>query len=129
MNKSILLVDEDPSVLTLLTQLFEGQSVRVLRSRNQSEALEVLGRNYVLVDLVVVNIMINRSGSEFSRNIAVVRPGVPVLLMSAFVDEGAIRVEAMKQCGFEDNWLPDDRGILEAVMSALARDRTSATGR
>ena len=129
MNKSILVVDEDPSVLTFLTLLFEVEGIRVLRSRTKSEAFEVMGRTYVPVDLVLTNMMIERPGADFTREIALVRPGIPVLLMSAFVDEEVIRVEAMKKCGFEGNWIPDDRGVLEAVKSALEKTRTSATGR
>jgi DNA-binding response OmpR family regulator len=128
-NKSILVVDEDPEVLTLLTLLFEQEGVRVLRSRTRSEAFEVLSRNYVPVDLVVANMLIDRPGSDFSREVARVRPGVSVLLMSSLVDEEVIRVEVMKRCGLEENWIPDDRGVLEAVMSALVKTRSRATAR
>jgi len=126
-NKSILVVDENPEVLTFLTLLFEEEGIRVLRSRTKSEAFEVLGRDYVPIDLVLTNMMIDRPGSDFSREVAQIRPGVTVLLMSALVDEEVIRVEAMKRCGFEDNWIPDDRGVLEAVVSALEKTRTNAT--
>jgi len=126
-GKSILLVDGDPEVLTFLTLLFEEKGVRVLRARTASEALEVLQRDYVPVDLVLTNIMINSPGSEFARDATRTRPGVAVLLMSAFVDEEVIRVEVMKRSDFAGNSMPDDQGVVKAVMSALSKTRVSAS--
>ena len=121
MHKSVLLVDEDPDVLSSLTQLLESDSLRVLRARNKPEAREILGRPYVPVDLVVANMMLARMGSpDFVMEVNDIRPGVPVLYMSAFVEEEVVRVEPMNNysdCGFTRG---DEQGFLHAVFSALS---------
>ncbi len=114
LNKSILVVDEDPEVLGFLTMLFEARDIRVLRARSGSEAAQVLSRPYVPVDLIVANIMLPDTG-----RLAYLRPGVSLLYMSAFIDSGVIRIVPTG----------DDRGLLEAALSSLARPRTLAIGR
>jgi len=120
LSKSVLILDEDPEVLTFLTQLLEARKLRVLRARSKSEAFEILNRAYVPVDLVVANLMLTGvGGPDFTRHVADLRPHVPVMYMSAFIDSGVIRVEAMSGVGYAEFPGADDRGVMKAVFSAL----------
>jgi len=132
LNKSILLLDEDPEILAFLTVLLEERGPRVLRARSRMEMLEILSRPYVQVDLILANIVITHlSDSDFEQEVASLRTRVPVLYMSAFVEQGVIRIEMMKRpypvqgsmtlsssagfaAGEEDN-------VINAVISALTR--------
>ncbi len=130
MSKSILVVDQDSDVLGFLTLLFEARDVRVLRARTRPEALELLGRQYVPVDLVLANLMTAQmERSDLSVDVASLRPGVPVLYMSAFVDSGMIRIEALKSLSVSGLTAADERGVLEAVLAEIARPRAIASGR
>jgi DNA-binding response OmpR family regulator len=129
LSKSILLIDEDPEVLAFLTLLLEERGMRVLRARTRAEALDIFNRDYVPVDLVLANMMMSQMiGGGFEREVARVRALVPVLYMTAFVEDGVIRVEAMKHPDLSGHSAADDRGFVEAVMSALGRTRVRVTG-
>jgi DNA-binding response OmpR family regulator len=129
LSKSILLIDEDPEVLAFLTLLLEERGVRVLRARSRAEALDIFSRDYVPVDLVLANMMMpHMIGGGFEREMARIRACVSVLYMTAFVEEGVIRVEAMRHPDLSGHSAADDRGFIEAVMAALNRSQVRATG-
>jgi DNA-binding response OmpR family regulator len=129
-SKSILVIDQDPDILGFLTLLFEARDIRVLRARTRAEALELLGREYVPVDLVLANLMTAQmENSDLCADVASLRRGVPVIYMSAFVDSGAIRIEALKSLSGSGLAAADGRGVLEAVLAALTRSRAAASGR
>jgi DNA-binding NtrC family response regulator len=123
-NKSVLIVDEDRDVLGFLTLLFEYRKLRVLRARTRAEAAEILGRQNVPVHAVLANMMAARiDAADFAREVAGIRPGLPVVYMSAFVDSGVIRIEAMRPTATHD-----ERGVLEAVLSAVEPRGAGASG-
>ena len=137
MSKSILLLDEDPEVLAFLTVLYEERGVRVLRARSRTEAMEVLGRTFVPVDLILANIVITHlSDTDFEQDVANLREGIPILYMSAFVEDGVYRVEVMKRpydapgdWGTENSppaAPPANEGVVNAVMAALSKKSARA---
>jgi len=130
LSKSVLILDEDPEILTFLTHLLEARKLRVLRARTKAEAFEILSREYIPVGLVLANLMLTRMGGpDFRRQVADIRKGVSVIYMSAFVDSGVIRIEAMQggtSAGFSG---PDERGVLDAVLSTLKGTRAAAASR
>jgi CheY-like chemotaxis protein len=128
-NKTILVIDRDPDILGYLTLQFEACEVRVLRARTRAEAIEILSLPFVPCDLVLANLMMSRMGGpDFCREVSATRPGVPVVYMSAFVDAGVIRMEAMQQIDESGLGAADERGVLEAVLSTLAKPQTRASG-
>ena len=130
MSKAILVVDQDPDVLGFLTLLFEARDLRVLRARTRAEALELLGLDYVPVDLVLANLMTAQmESSDLGIDVAHLRPGVPVMYMSAFVESGVIRVEALKSLSHSGLAAADERGVIESVLSTLEKPRARAFGR
>jgi CheY-like chemotaxis protein len=127
LSKSVLLLDENTDVLAFLTQLLETRGIRVLRARSKSEALEILGRGYVSADLVLANLTVARMDQAgLTREIGSIRRRLPVIFMSAFVDSGVIRVEVMNRV--ETVGFPgvDERGVIEAVLSALRNSAARA---
>ena len=128
MSKSILLVDGDAEVLTLLTQMFERQGFRALRARTKREALELVSRSYVPVDLVLANMMLTDVPAiRFEEQITHLRGPIPVVYMAAFVDQNLIRVEAMQRPDLSGSSTGDERGVVEAVISALERGKVRST--
>jgi CheY-like chemotaxis protein len=129
-HPSILIVDEDPDVLGFLTLLFETRDIRVLRARSRSEAMEVLRKPFVPLHLIVANIMTaNMGGQNFCDTVTTLRPGVSVIYMSAFVDSGVIRIEAIKRLNLSGMASADERGILDSVLSELSKPQARASGR
>jgi DNA-binding NtrC family response regulator len=129
MYQSVLIVEKDPDVLIFLTLLFEARGLRILRARSKSEALGILRRTFIPVDLVLAGLARGSAedrieAEDFAAQLSELRPATLLLHMNAFLDEGMIRIEAMKPadvCGFVAS---DRRGVLAAVMSALGEERT-----
>jgi CheY-like chemotaxis protein len=126
MCKSVLILDPDPNVLALLTSVLEGadaqrnMKMRVLRARTVGEAVDVLQRNYVPVDLVLSN---SGFGSdEVTRQLTEARPKVPVMFMSSISDDSTVRIQgpSSDQAG--------SPGVLRAVVAALDTPVVRAAG-
>jgi len=136
-SRSVLVVDPDPDVLTLLSVILEGPKssgekaldktgMRVLRARSVGEAMEVLGREYVPVDLVLSNFELSHDrGENIADRVREVRPRVPVLFMSAINDRQTVRIHGLKSDGSGMSPAICDHGLVRAVMAAL--DRPQAT--
>jgi DNA-binding response OmpR family regulator len=121
-NRSVLVVDSNPDVLALVSVILDGPKMRVLRARNITEAVDVLSREYVPVDLVL-------SSADMLDRIRMVRPNVPVLQMSAVTDSETIRIHGLSSKVGEPDVM-DNRGLFRAVVAALepagAATRTAA---
>jgi CheY-like chemotaxis protein len=132
-NKSILVLDEDPDILVFLTVLLEECGIRVLRARSRAEALELVRRRFVAIDLILANIVITHlSDTNFEKDIANLRAGIPILYMSAFVEDGAIRIEMMKRPHSvsgtgESSSAIENESLVNVVMGALTKSRTRAS--
>ncbi|MDE3196721.1 MAG: hypothetical protein KGN84_10280 [Acidobacteriota bacterium] len=114
-SRSVLVVDNDPNVLALLTSILEGPrsasrpKIRVLRARSADEAAEVLDRQYIPVDLVLSNQMFS-TVDEFRVRALSIRPQVPVLYVSTISDDATIRIQDPAMTG---------GGLLRAVVAAF----------
>lgn len=116
-SRSVLVVDSDPNILALLTSILEGPKtaarpkIRVLRARTVQEAMEVLDRHYVPVDLILSNRTFSGQESENIGECARgIRPNVPLMYMSSITDEATIRIE---------DPTTDRAGLLRAVVAAF----------
>ena len=69
----------------MLNELLTGLGFSVLQAANGAEAVDLARGHDGVIDLVVTDmVMPVMSGQELARNLAVVRPGVRILYMSAF---------------------------------------------
>jgi DNA-binding NtrC family response regulator len=114
--RSVLIVDDDQAMREMLVSLLEADGFEAKEAEGAEEALERLrDRDYgaVLSDIR----MPGKSGVELLGEVRTVRPGTPVLLMTAF---GSIdsAVEAMRAGAFDYVTKPFNR---EAVLFALER--------
>ncbi len=83
--RTILLVEDEDGVRAVLNELLTGLGFSVLQAANGAEAVELARGHDGVIDLVVTDmVMPVMSGQELARNLAVVRPGVRILYMSAF---------------------------------------------
>lgn len=82
----ILVVDDDPLVLESTAAMLEELGHVVLEARSGEEALSLLRQTRTL-DLVVTDYaMPGLDGLEVARQIAEVRPGIPVVLASGYAE-------------------------------------------
>ncbi len=92
---SILLVEDDAEVASMIMDLLEGLGFDVIHAASGVSALGALANGRV-IDLVLSDIMMpgGMNGIELAREIRARRPGVPILLSSGYSD--AFREEAEK---------------------------------
>ena len=116
--KTILVVDDEPAILDLLTTLLHGEGFRVLSAADGAAALERLGREGV--DVVITDGMMPRLGGVALIRAMRERPEtreVPVILVSAALKP---LLEGLGPCRF----LPkpfDLNAILATITRALGQ--------
>ena len=81
-GRSVLVVDDEPYIVDLVTDLLEGEGYRVRRAHDGIAALEEVDR--ATPDLVVADVMMPRLDG-FALAARLRERGVPTILMSAAV--------------------------------------------
>jgi two-component system, cell cycle sensor histidine kinase and response regulator CckA len=93
-GRHILYLDDDASLVSLVTRLLGRQGYRVSGFIDQQEALAAIRKNPNAFDLVVTDYnMPGMSGLDVAREIRALRADLPVAVASGFVDE-ALQVQA-----------------------------------
>ena len=85
----ILVVDDDPVVLRVVSRLLTADGYRVLTAPDGQAAWELLQRPPPEpVDLVLTDVrMPHMGGAELGRHVSTSRPEIPVLYMTGFTVE------------------------------------------
>jgi CheY-like chemotaxis protein len=89
-DATILLVDDDPAVRDVTAMMLEDLGYGVIEADNGAAALDLLSKG-ARVDLMLADFsMPGMTGAELTREVAVSRPGLPVLLVTGYADERAV---------------------------------------
>ena len=121
--KNVLVVDDEEDILILLKLILETHGYRALLARGPEAALRLLGQDNLTVDLLLTDVVMpGMNGTDLALATRKLRPGLPVLFMSGFVDTDAVRVKVwddavrfLKKPFTEDIFLGNIREILGAV--------------
>lgn len=126
---TLLLVDDEPSVLSALRRLFRAPGYRLLQATSGQEALLVLGSEHV--DMVISDMrMPGMDGAELLKQVRQLRPTVTRILLTGYADiqstiaainEGEIHRYVAKP------W--DDQDLLLIARDALERKALEAENR
>ena len=125
---SVLVVDEEPEVLSFFAKILDANGMRALLARNATEAIGIARRGYVPIDLVLTDIALKTevakpdltSGQEMVDRLRRLRPEIRALYMSAHLDAEIIRIELMER-GFQTtSKSSDDTGLIESIQGAAA---------
>jgi signal transduction histidine kinase/ActR/RegA family two-component response regulator len=80
-GEHILVVDDEPSLVSVLTKYLRRQGYRVTAAGSAEEALRVAGESASGIDLAVTDLtMPGMNGAQLARALAQRRPGIPVIL-------------------------------------------------
>jgi CheY-like chemotaxis protein len=88
-DQTILLVEDEPSLRSLVARILRREGYTVLSAANAEDAVEAVRRHagrplhLLLTDVVLPA----RNGRELAAEIALLRPGVPAIFMSGYSDE------------------------------------------
>jgi CheY-like chemotaxis protein len=88
MSLTILCIDDEPNVLVVRKMLLESVGYRVLLAESGPQGLEILQRENVHTVIVDYK-MPDMTGSEVAEHIRGFRPGMPIIMLSAYIDLSA----------------------------------------
>jgi len=116
----IMIIDDDEDVLTTLRVLLKSEGHTVIPMTDGLEAMEYL-RSLERIDLLLVDLrMAPVDGMELIRVAREVRPEMPILVVSAYLDENAIkRIEDLGCRGYIHKPFTAEK-VVEQVQTILA---------
>jgi two-component system cell cycle sensor histidine kinase/response regulator CckA len=127
-TKTVLVIDDQPSVLIVVKAMLESGLSNVLLAQDADSALRLVESENLPIDLILTDVTVrDTSGIDLANRILAVRPGVKLMFMSAFVDGEVVRVKLLEQAPGELGPLGKD-GLVECVRRKLA-DSSSSNGR
>ncbi len=85
MEKTLLLVDDEPNILSALTRLLRRDSYRILTAQSGAEGLEILKNEHVCV-IVSDQRMSGMIGSEFLAQAKLIRPETVRIILSGYTE-------------------------------------------
>ena len=80
---TLLIADDDPVALALLAEVLAGEGYAVRAASGGAACLELAAREPVELAIVVLR-MPDMDGLEVIRRLAVIRPGMPIIILTAF---------------------------------------------
>jgi len=117
---SVLVVDEEPSILVFIARVLDVGGMRALLARNGSEAVGIAERNYIPIDLILINAaVLELREPELLDKLHRIRPGVRDLRMAACVDHSVVRIQlivggtGMKTAACDD-------GLVESIRKSAS---------
>ena len=119
-QRTILVVDDDLSVLGVIRAMLETGEYNVLLAHSAEIALHFAQRDDLRLDLMLVDVMMpDMTGPELAEKILNVRPHLKVLFMSGFADSEVVRVKVLDRAlGFLPKPFTSD-GLIERVTKVL----------
>lgn len=125
-SETILLVEDEDGVRSLITMLLERNGYAVLEARDAEEALKLCAGKNPDIHLLLTDLILPRmTGRELAERTAMFRPNVKILFMSGYTDDAVLRH------GVLDSGTPflqkpfSMEALLEKVRNLL--DRAAAT--
>jgi CheY-like chemotaxis protein len=115
-DETILVVEDDPDVLAMITSLLGKYGYLVISATNGEEGLKLAETYSEGIDLVLSDIMMPRmNGHELVKALKETRPEVKVLLMSGYDDaqDGLVEIPEIVFKPFRPN------GLLKRIREAL----------
>jgi two-component system, cell cycle sensor histidine kinase and response regulator CckA len=84
-SETILVVEDEPEVRDLVTNILQGEGFKVVAAQNGEEALRAAESNVGNIDLVLTDIVMpGMSGGELVQQLIALQPEMRVLYMSGY---------------------------------------------
>jgi PAS domain S-box-containing protein len=99
-NETILLVDDEQSILQMEKKILERMGYRVMAMTDSMEALEVFKANPQNFDLIISDMtMPNVTGDQLAKELIAIRPDIPVIISTGFSER--LNEEQAEQMGIK----------------------------
>ena len=128
-SKTILVVDDDLSVLGVIKVMLECGNFNVLLAHSAESALRFVERTDLTIDLMLTDVVMPEiSGPELADQALLIRPHLKVLFMSGFTESEVVRVKVLDRAiGFLPKPFTSD-GLLERLEAILSAPRRLGAG-
>ncbi len=91
-SETVLLAEDEDAVRKLARRTLEALGYRVMDARGGAEALALARETDGPIDLLLTDVVMpDISGSTLAKELQALRPGVPVLFMTGYTDDAAVR--------------------------------------
>jgi len=91
-SRTVLVVDDEPEVLELAVEILKRVGYSVLEAADGAAALELARRHEGEIHLLVTDmVMPGLSGRDLAERLRVIRNALPVLYISGYVQDAAVR--------------------------------------
>ncbi len=88
----VLVIDDEPQVLSIITSLLDHHDCNVLTSDNGKEALDIIERHHNDLDLVILDVqMPDMTGDKVYSQLKEIKPGLKVLITSGHAEYIALK--------------------------------------
>jgi two-component system, cell cycle sensor histidine kinase and response regulator CckA len=126
--KTILVVDDDLSVLSVIKCMLECGDYNVMMAHNAESALRMADREDLTIDLMLIDVVMpDLTGPDLAERILAIRPHLKVLFMSGCTESEVVRVKILDRAlGFLPKPFTSD-SLLERVQKVLSPPTRSAT--
>jgi two-component system cell cycle sensor histidine kinase/response regulator CckA len=92
LRETILLVDDEPQVVTLVREMLLREGYTVLGAGDGEEALQIAGNKETRIDMLLTDIVMPQlNGRELADRLKSMRAGLKVLYMSGFMKEAILK--------------------------------------
>jgi signal transduction histidine kinase/CheY-like chemotaxis protein len=119
----ILLVDDEPNIRSALGRLLVRYGFDVLLAEGGLEALEILRRDLGVRAVLSDIVMPDMNGIALARAVTVLRPELPMILMSGYTSDGTTELEELDMPFLQKPFSGTDvvRMLLDVLDAARAR--------
>ena len=84
-QRSVLLVEDEPGILTLVTHILRAQGFAVLRANSATEAIALAAAHAGRIDLLLTDVMMpEMNGRDLARALIATNPGLRTVFMSGY---------------------------------------------
>lgn len=120
--ETILLVEDEEAVRTLIRKILHRSGYAVLEARNGGEALQLADQHAGMIDLLLTDVVMpSMNGPQLVQRLGALRPQMKVVYMSGYLDSAlASHANVRRATYLAKPFTPDE--LARAVRAALDAD-------
>jgi two-component system, cell cycle sensor histidine kinase and response regulator CckA len=125
-GSTVLVVDDDPRILTVVAIILAARGYRVLKSAGPADAIKIFEEKSAEIDILLLDVtMPGMTGPELNVRLQELKPNLPALFMTGYAEAASIPINVL-----EKPFRMDD--LLERIAETLrngAGQHSTGTGR
>jgi PAS domain S-box-containing protein len=96
--ETVLLVEDDPTLRTLMNEFLAGLGYTIVESGSAKAALEMVAKQSLSVQALITDIMMpGMGGRELANELTATLPGLRVLYISGYTHDSAVQTRVLKE--------------------------------